>query len=268
MGRLDSVNKDLPLGDQIAEALGHELLSGIYRPGDVLPTEVELAERFGVSRASVRSGLQALASRGIVERFVGQGTIAQDFSDWNILDPVVTGMLADHESPHPDLVRAIFEFRFSAEPLIAAVAARNARARDLVAMEDAIDGMASCVGARGSGEQSFTQWDVSFHVAVYRATHNAVWSHLAHILRPAITLVVSRSNDSSEELREALGRHRELMEHIRLRDPAGAFRSALRVMQLTAEELGIDPEFGEGRDGGTAHPLHDLFASSGKAPAD
>ncbi|RYH08736.1 FadR/GntR family transcriptional regulator [Tropicimonas sp. IMCC6043] len=263
MGRTVSVDKDQPLGDQIAEALGNELLSGIFRPGDVLPTEVELAERFGVSRASVRSGLQALASRGIVERFVGQGTVAQDFSDWNILDPVVTGMLADHESPHPDLVRSIFEFRFSAEPLIAAVAARNARARDLVAMEDAIDGMARCAEARAPGTESFTQWDVSFHVAVYRATHNAVWSHLAHILRPAITLVVSRSNDSSEELREALERHRELMECIRLRDPTRAFESALRVMQLTAEELGVDPEFGEFRTAGADHPLSGLIGSSG-----
>ncbi|SDK11272.1 FadR/GntR family transcriptional regulator [Aliiruegeria lutimaris] len=237
-----SVNRDLPLGPQIADALGLEILSGIYRPGDVLPTEMELVERFGVSRASVRSGLQALAARGIVERFVGQGTIAQDFSDWNILDPAVTGMLADHESPHPDLVRSIFEFRFSAEPLIAAAAARKARARDLLALEEAMEGMERCAAASATGSDSFTQHDVSFHVAVYQATHNAIWSHLAHILRPAITLVVRRSNESSEELREALGLHRALMECIRMRDPAGAYNAAHKVMQLTAEELGIDPQ--------------------------
>ncbi|MDV7143495.1 FCD domain-containing protein [Tropicimonas sp. TH_r6] len=236
-----SANKDQPLGDQIAEALGHELLSGTYRPGDALPTEMELVESFGVSRASVRSGLQALASRGIIERFVGQGTIAQDFRDWNILDPMVTGLLADHASPHPDLVRSIFEFRYSAEPLVAALAARNARARDLVAMEDAIDDMARCSSRDVAADDSFTEHDVSFHVAIYRGTHNAIWRHLAHILRPAITLVVRRSNETTEELRETLARHRALMEAIRMRDPAAAYDAALAVMRLTAGELDIAP---------------------------
>ncbi len=243
-----TISKDLPLGDQIAASLGHDLLSGRYQPGEVLPTEMELVERFGVSRASVRSGLQTLTSRGIVERFVGMGTVARDFRDWNILDPMVTGLLADHANPHPDLVRSIFEFRYSAEPLIASLAARHARARDLVAMEDAVEGMARCGAMLGTEEADFTAHDVSFHVAVYRGTHNAIWTHLAHILRPAITLVVRRSNERTEELREALARHRALMEAIRLRDPAGAFDAALRIMQLTAVELGIDPLQGEKSD--------------------
>ncbi|SFC54256.1 transcriptional regulator, GntR family [Tropicimonas isoalkanivorans] len=255
-----SVNKETPLGRQIAAALGRDLLSGVYRPGDVLPTEIELSERFGVSRASVRSALQSLAACGIVERYVGQGTVAQEFSDWNVLDPVVTAMLADHDTPHPELVRSIFEFRYTAEPLIAAVAAKNARARDLLAMEEAYEGMEQCVVSNGSRRGSFTEHDVSFHVAIYRATHNTVWAHLAHILRPAITIVVKRSNDTTEELRETLQRHRELMEYIRLRDPARAFSAALWVMQLTAHDLGVTPEFGIASESDATDPLRAFFA--------
>ena len=267
MERPMSINKEQPLGEQIAEALGKEILSGKYQPGDVLPTEMDLVESFGVSRASVRSGLQLLASRGIVERFVGQGTIAQDFRDWNILDPMVTGMLADHANPHPDLVRSIFEFRYSSEPLVAALAARNARARDLVAMEDAIDGMSRSGDEKDRVGEGFTQHDVSFHVAVYRATHNAIWSHLAHILRPAVTLVVRRSNETTEEVHEALDRHRALMEAIRMRDPASAFDAALQIMQLTAEELGLDTETSRSAPG-NLHPLGALFGIAGSLSGD
>ncbi|MFV0334410.1 MAG: FadR/GntR family transcriptional regulator [Tropicimonas sp.] len=259
MGREFSLNKEIPVGDQIAEALARDLLSGVYRPGDILPTEVELSDRYGVSRASVRSGLQSLAAGGIVRRLVGQGTIARDFRDWNILTPTVTALLADHAPPVPELVHSIFEFRYTAEPLVAAIAARNSRARDLLAMEEAYDGMERCVEAGEYKGSSFTEHDVSFHVAIYRATHNAVWANMAHILRPAITLVVRESNETTEELRRTLERHRDLMEHIRLRDPERAFDAALRVMQLTSEELGIAPDFGgvAGRD--ATHPLQSLF---------
>lgn len=230
------------LGDRVAEALARELFSGSYRPGELLPKEVDLVERFGVSRASVRSGLQTLAQRGIVRRQAGQGTVVQEYRDWNILDPLLTRWLVDHAIPNPAFLSDIFAFRYAAEPLIAATAAVHAGARDLLAMEEAFEGMANCVEAPDLIWQgrSFSDYDVDFHAAIYRGTRNVVWAQLAHILRPAITLVVQRSNDTSDGLRDSLGRHRRLMESIRLRSPGDAFQAALHVMHRTAHDLGID----------------------------
>jgi len=255
-----SVKKDRSIGDKVAESLAHGVLSGKYRPGDLLPKEVELSDQFGISRASVRSGLQSLAAYGIVRRLAGQGTIAQEFREWNILDPVVTGWLANHDTPHPEFVHSIFSFRYTTEPLIAAIAARQARARDLLSMEEAYEGMERCLkAADAEAQRAFTEFDVNFHVAIYRATHNAVWRQLAHILRPAITLVVSQSNGITEELRVSLNAHRKLMENVRLRDPAQAFDSAVVVMRKTAQELGIDYEIGIETDQATRNLLLNLF---------
>src|SRR3712207_8979135 len=44
------------------------------RPGDPLPSEAELCERFSVSRMTVRQALQELTNDGLVERRRGQGT--------------------------------------------------------------------------------------------------------------------------------------------------------------------------------------------------
>lgn len=260
-GDRDGAAPDRGLGDQVADRLARELFSGTYRPGDLLPKEVELVERFGVSRASVRTGLQSLASRGIVRRVVGQGTVVQDFRDWNILDPVVTRWLVDHAIPNPDFIRDIFAFRHAAEPMISAIAAANAGARDLLAMEEAFEGMERCVASptlawRG---HSFTEYDVDFHAAIYRGTRNAVWAQLAHILRPALTLVVRQSNDTTDDLLDSLDRHRRLMESIRLRNPARAFEAALHVMQRTAQDLGIEDEAG--------NPLVTVFVAAPCAAA-
>lgn len=57
----------------IAEALRSEIAQGLYAPGDRLPTEAELAARFGVNRHTVRHALAALADAGTVHPRRGAG---------------------------------------------------------------------------------------------------------------------------------------------------------------------------------------------------
>ncbi len=59
---------------QLADRVLEAIRSGQYRPGDQLPTEHALAERYGVSRASARAALGMLADRGFVYRLHGHGT--------------------------------------------------------------------------------------------------------------------------------------------------------------------------------------------------
>lgn len=57
----------------IAETLTSEIAEGHYRPGDKLPTEAELADRFGVNRHTVRHALSGLAEAGLVHSRRGAG---------------------------------------------------------------------------------------------------------------------------------------------------------------------------------------------------
>ena len=62
-----------PIWKAIADALRTDLAEGRYRPGDKLPTEAALAERFGVNRHTVRHGISALVSDGLVRTRRGAG---------------------------------------------------------------------------------------------------------------------------------------------------------------------------------------------------
>ncbi|MEL6915218.1 MAG: phosphonate metabolism transcriptional regulator PhnF [Pseudomonadota bacterium] len=62
-----------PLWKAIADALRSDLAEGRYAPGDKLPTEAALAERFGVNRHTVRHGLKALVEEGLVRTRRGAG---------------------------------------------------------------------------------------------------------------------------------------------------------------------------------------------------
>ncbi|MEL6586125.1 MAG: phosphonate metabolism transcriptional regulator PhnF [Pseudomonadota bacterium] len=62
-----------PLWQAIANALRSDLAEGRYTPGDKLPTEAALADRFGVNRHTVRHGLAALVDEGLIRTRRGAG---------------------------------------------------------------------------------------------------------------------------------------------------------------------------------------------------
>ncbi|MEM9232046.1 MAG: phosphonate metabolism transcriptional regulator PhnF [Pseudomonadota bacterium] len=62
-----------PIWQAIADALRSDLAEGKYAPGDKLPTEAGLAERFGVNRHTVRHGISALVEEGLIRTRRGSG---------------------------------------------------------------------------------------------------------------------------------------------------------------------------------------------------
>ena len=64
----------IPLHAQLAETLRAQIASGAFAPGDQLPTEKELMERYGLSSSTVRHAVLALVRDGLVYRKAGRGT--------------------------------------------------------------------------------------------------------------------------------------------------------------------------------------------------
>ncbi|MGQ7249718.1 FadR/GntR family transcriptional regulator [Halomonas sp. V046] len=226
----------------ISEHLAEAIFSGRYHPGDFVPKEVDLAEQFQINRSAVRSDLRQLVDTGIIERISGHGSKVRAFEEWNILDPQVTDWMTRFAAPNPEIQREILAFRLDVEPYVAMTAARRATARDLVAIEEAFDGMAREMNAvDGCAKRLHSDYDIAFHVAIFKATRNIVWSQLSHILRPSIYLLIEMSNESATDPEASLERHRELMEAIRARQPQQAFRAAQAVLAGTADALGLQP---------------------------
>jgi GntR family transcriptional regulator, phosphonate transport system regulatory protein len=68
---------------QIAEQLSRDLLSGALKPGDRLPTELDLASRYAVNRHTVRRAVAALADQGYLRVEQGRGTfVAEHMLDY------------------------------------------------------------------------------------------------------------------------------------------------------------------------------------------
>jgi len=107
---------------RLARELRAEILAGSYRPGERLPTEQDLCERFGVSRATTREGLRILQEQSLIHRRQGSGSYVNPRPQRHI--PLVHGGYFHSVEPYLDeLTRRVLEHDWMAadEPVASAL---------------------------------------------------------------------------------------------------------------------------------------------------
>lgn len=100
------MRQNTSLRDEVATQLRNEILRGQYRPGERLPSERDLAERFGVNRGCVREALKTLEQLGLADIRRG-GARVQPLRDASL--DVLGPLLELEELPDPDLVEQLLE---------------------------------------------------------------------------------------------------------------------------------------------------------------
>ena len=70
-----------PLYRQIKYLITESLVSGEWRPGDPIPSEIELAQRYSVSQGTVRKAISELADQKLLVRHQGKGTFVASHSE-------------------------------------------------------------------------------------------------------------------------------------------------------------------------------------------
>jgi len=100
-----------PMYRQIAEDLREQIESGQLEPGQQLLTEIELRERYGASRNTVRDAIKLLTALGLVETRPGQGTFVPKKIDPFVYtlsgDPAGNGVFGDGEGAGPFFLRSM-----------------------------------------------------------------------------------------------------------------------------------------------------------------
>lgn len=210
----------MSLSNPLRDALLDQLKSGRWRAGDRLPTERELAERFELSRTTVRKALLELKQQGLIEQTVGSGTYVSEDASARLAS-VVQQDSAMHTSP-----AELMEARLAMEPAIIEMAIRNANATDLARMERCCDEAES---ARTLEE--FEHWDAELHQAIADAAHNSFVAgvfELMKTVRAQSDWGKLKKKSVTPERRQAYqAEHREIVGALRDRDAERARASTV-----------------------------------------
>jgi GntR family transcriptional regulator, transcriptional repressor for pyruvate dehydrogenase complex len=198
------------LYEQVAEQILDWVRDNRLRTGDRLPPERELADRLGVSRATVSQALVAMEVVGVISVRHGDGAVLVDSPG----PSRVVDALRRHARQLPDIIEA----REALESKLAELAAVRRTEEDLARIDSALDVMARDIEAGGRGVEG----DELFHAAVTAAGHSALLQKLMGEISDLIRETRLESLSQPDRPQESLTGHRRIAAAIRDRDPATA----------------------------------------------
>ena len=209
-----TARKRQPLSKQAQDAIRKYMIDNAIRPGEPLPSEAEFAEALGMGKTSVREGLSALASLGVVEVSHGRGIYAGRFSFTPLVENLPYGLMVQ------DLpLRELLQVRRALEEGLIEQAAATLTVEQL----DQLDGLVDRMATDGDGEVP-TDVDRQFHLGLFEPLHNSLVTQLISVFwsifdQAPATLKSTRVHHTAQM-------HRDIIDAIRSGDGA-RMRSAV-----------------------------------------
>ena len=195
------------------------ILKGTLKAGDQLPSERDLALKFGVSRTAVREAVKALHEKGLVEAYSGRGTFITNGTSQAVTQSINLMMKFDQAEGSENLAQV----RQILEPEIAALAATRIQEPQLALMREAFSVMNSAL----KDPDAYIEADLDFHLALAEAAENPL---ILSLLDSIVGLLrEQRIKIFFEEGGPERGQyhHARILAAIEKRDPE-ASRSAMR----------------------------------------
>ncbi len=209
------------------------IIEGSLRSGERLPPERILAERFSLSRSSVREALQALKAKGwLVSRQGGGHYVSQQLNQ-ELAEPILK-ILSSSPDAHFDLL----EFRRTMEGDCAYHAALRANDVDLVTLSEKYQNLKKANQHKNISAEA--EADAAFHLSIAEASHNLIYLHLSKSLFSALRISMHSSIQKMLENNiariELMNQHSAIYEAIINRQP-GTARDAVHAHIRYVENL-------------------------------
>jgi GntR family transcriptional repressor for pyruvate dehydrogenase complex len=211
----------------VAARLQEILLSGEYEVGEKLPSEMILAERFGVSRSSIREAMKLLEAEGLVRVVHGVGTIVNDHEAGGRND--LAEFLVIDGTTVPDL----FEARLVLESEMAFRAAKRLTSSDANELRQILRKL----NDKTLSVEEYVETDVALHLAIARATKNKIFIHIFENLKKTLIEYSLRVIKVPGRRETANDGHQALVEAILNRNPSAARKAAIEHIEKVEHEI-------------------------------
>ncbi|MBV9329772.1 MAG: FadR family transcriptional regulator [Chloroflexi bacterium] len=204
--------------EHIVEQIRALIREGRWAPGDQIPPERELAERFKVSRTSVREALRALEMQGVIDSRQGGGTFVRTADTEALVPPLAAAILRGRRE-----LAEVLEVRELIEPGIARRAAERATDEHISELETLLQRQRECIAQN----RSFVDEDTAFHYTLARAADN----HILLRLHNVILDVLRESRQSylhvPDRPQTSLRGHEAILGAVKAQDGEAAYQASL-----------------------------------------
>jgi GntR family transcriptional regulator, transcriptional repressor for pyruvate dehydrogenase complex len=221
------------ISEEIVDQIKGAILEGRLSPGDRLPPERNLAERFGASRVTVRDALRILEASGLIEIRVGaRGGAFVTAPAAEIVGEGIANMIMLSSLSPEEVTEARFLLELGMMPMVCE------RATD-----DDIDALSEiCERSEAALRDKAYRVELSaeFHTRLARCTHNKAIEMILNSFHGPLLMSLMRAKEVAPEMGgRGVEEHKELVQAIRDRDEARAHVIMSAHLARTAERLGL-----------------------------
>lgn len=208
--------------EEVADYLKEQILSGVYAPGDRLPSLRELGESFGVGQSTIREAISSLKAIGLLTIQQGGGTFVTPYNPKELLSTFEKIQPATKK----DII-SLLEVRKIIETGIVRLAAERAEPEDLANIKKALDEMEQALINNELGDEA----DWKFHYSLAAASHNSILKSLMQSLSETMGKVLKACRQKLYETEgtpeRLLAEHQNIYEAIANKDPKRAEEAML-----------------------------------------
>ncbi|NGF55601.1 FadR family transcriptional regulator [Parapedobacter sp. SGR-10] len=206
--------------DIIIHQIRNLIVSGQLKPGDRLPSERILSERFQTGRSYVREAILKLQFYGLLKTNPQSGTYVAGLSI-NIID----SMIGDLINFSKDDFYALIEARYHLELNAVQLAAQRRSEEDLKILKDTM----LTFEIKTNNNQSSVEEDMLFHTKIAQASQNTVLSSmLLHLIPDLVKHITEKKVCGENQVFDAIDQHRAIYEAIEKQD-ANLAEEAMKI---------------------------------------
>ncbi len=200
--------------DYVVNRVKDLLLTQKVKPGDRLPTELELSRLMSVSRGSVREAMKILAAFGIIEIKRGDGTYVSSMDGKVLFDPLLFSLILS--KPNFDELK---EFRILMEKDVIGLVIKNASDEDIRQLRQAHEEMDALREHKARSYEKLLESDLKFHALLGQICKNRllekIYLFIMEYFKPFIAQSLRKHTNFSLESNET---HRRVLEAVEKRD--------------------------------------------------
>ncbi len=189
------------------------LLEGRVAPGELIPSERQLATALGVGRSIVREALKSLTLLGIIEVRPGIGTFLRRMDSVLLPQSIEWGLMLGQPG-----IADMIEARRYLEVILAELAAVRRSDADVDALREFVEEM----NASADDPARYVQADIGFHLRVARASGNTSLAGVMTSIRSLLQVWIARVTDDGGENLDSRREHQDILDAIQVGDRPGA----------------------------------------------
>lgn len=164
---------------RVINCLTDAMINKELKPGDKIPTEMELSESLGVGRNSIREAVKILVYLGVLEIRRAEGTfVCEGFSE-SMIDPMIYGIILDKTDSYDNLM----ELREMVEAGVVQLAMTKYNEQDMRNLEEKLAAMKMEIEKGKSNTRAAFEADNDFHDAVSQMGHNPLVEKINKVVR-------------------------------------------------------------------------------------